>query len=103
MGESSDGPEERQHERAEHVEAILDAAETDAQTYPASSDELAAEYRAAAIDLGNETETLGDAFDRLADEYSAFDSPAEAREALTTEVTREERFDETFTDDPTQQ
>ncbi len=106
MGDTPlDESEHRQHERAEHVEHILEATETATaeQAYPASSDELAAQYRATEFDLANETETLEDAFDRLADEYTEFASPAEAREALTAEITRDERFDDAFTDEPTQQ
>jgi hypothetical protein len=48
----------------------------------------------------NETESFADAFDRLADEYDAFADPEEARAALTTELQRDGRFDEAFTDEP---
>ena len=98
----SEEPEHRQHERAQQVGQILEATEaaTAERAYPASSDELVAEHRATEFDLANETETLEDAFDRLADEFA---SPAEAREALTAEITRDERFDDAFTDEPTQQ
>jgi hypothetical protein len=65
-----------------------------------NSDDLAAQYRSTALSLANETETLEDAFDRLADEYDAFADPESARAALTDELTRDERFDEAFSDAP---
>ncbi|MFB6119197.1 hypothetical protein [Halosegnis sp.] len=91
---------ERQHERAAAVERVLTAVERGVDAYPANSDELAAQYRAAEVDVVNETESLADAFDRLADEYDEFADPEEARAALTAELRRDERFDETFTDAP---
>ena len=79
---------ERQHDRAERVERIVEAFETklEDRSYPVSSAELGAEYADQPIDLPNETETVGDVFDRLGDE---FDSAAEAREALYGELTGE--------------
>lgn len=93
---------ERQRERAARVERVLEAVEADLDegAYPVNSDDLAAQYRATALDLANETETLEDAFDRLADEYGAFDDPDAARAALTAELRRDERFDEAFSDAP---
>ncbi|PSQ10454.1 hypothetical protein BRC93_09575 [Halobacteriales archaeon QS_5_70_15] len=57
------------------------------RSYPVSSAELGAEYADQPIDLPNETETVGDVFDRLDQE---FDSAAEAREALYGELTGED-------------
>lgn len=93
---------ERQHERAEHVEQVLDAVEADLdeQAYPTNSDALAAQYRGSEYDLVNETESMADAFDRLADEYDAFADPEAAREALTAELQRDEAYGETFTNEP---
>jgi len=53
--------------------------------YPTTSEELAVEYGDQRIDLANETESLGSVFDRLVDER--FESPEEAREAITNELT----------------
>jgi hypothetical protein len=91
---------ERQHDRAEHVEQVLDAVETDLEgEYPTNSEELAAEYRGSEYDLVNETESMADAFDRLADEYDEFADPEAAREALTAELQRDAAYGETFTDE----
>lgn len=78
---------ERQHERAEHVESILEEAEAalGEQEYPTTSEELAAAYADEPIDLPNETESMGSVFDRLTDER--FESASEAREALYHEIT----------------
>ncbi|WP_435196248.1 hypothetical protein [Natronomonas sp. EA1] len=86
----------RQQERAEHVEHILEQVPDEEGAYPTNSDELAIDYRAAETDLVNETETLADALDRLADNYDTFADPEEARAALTDELRRDERFDEVF-------
>jgi hypothetical protein len=82
-----DSAKERQHERTEHVEQILDRADglLDEDKYPTTSEELAAEYADDPIDLPNETESLGSVFDRLVDER--FETPAEARELLYRELT----------------
>ncbi|WP_255151512.1 hypothetical protein [Halorarius halobius] len=91
---------ERQRKRAEQVEHVLESAQADLEgAYPANSDDLVAQYRSSESDLVNETETLADALDRLADEYDEFDSPAAARDALTDELERAEEYDEAFTDD----
>lgn len=84
--EVQDRATERQHDRAERVERIVEEfeAELDDRSYPVSSAELGAAYADRRIDLPNETETVGDAFDRLDEE---FDSAAEAREALYGELT----------------
>lgn len=93
---------ERTHERAASVESILAAIEPDAaaEAYPANSDELVAWYRATELELPNETESMADAFDRIAETTDEFADPEAAREALTAELRRDERFDEAFTDAP---
>lgn len=82
-----DSAKERQHERTEHVENILNGVDglLDEDKYPTTSEELAAEYADQPIDLPNETESLGSVFDRLVDER--FESPQEAREVLYRELT----------------
>lgn len=99
-GDPNRSARDRQHERAERIEQVLTAVEGHLDGYPANSDDLAAQYRSETFDIVNETESLADAFDRLADEYDAFADPEEARAALTAELRRDERFDETFTDAP---
>lgn len=82
-----DSAKERQHERTEHVENILNDVSglLDEDKYPTTSEELATEYADEPIDLPNETESLGSVFDRLVDER--FETPEEAREALYGELT----------------
>ncbi|MFB6096552.1 MAG: hypothetical protein ABEJ74_04110 [Haloferacaceae archaeon] len=77
-----------QHERAEVVEHIVREVESelDDPKYPVQSDELAEEYATQPIDAVNETETLGDVFDRVGEK---FDSRQEVREALYAEITGE--------------
>ena len=84
----TDRARERQHDRAEHVENILDEVETDVsdRKYPVRSEELATEYADQPLDMPNETESMGSVFDRLDDEY---DTPEEIREALHGELTGE--------------
>jgi hypothetical protein len=94
------GARSRQRERAAVVESILESVDPDLHehAYPVNSHEFAAEYRGTEFDLANETESLADAFDRIAEEYDEFASAVEAREALTAELRRHEAFDEAFTD-----
>jgi hypothetical protein len=84
----TDRARERQHDRAEHVENILEEVETDVRDrkYPVRSEELATEYADQPIDMPNETESMGSVFRRLDDEY---DTPEEVREALHGELTGE--------------
>jgi len=92
---------ERTRERAATVESILDAIEPDAEgAYPASTEELVAWYRSTELDLPSDTESLADAFDRIAASTDEFADPEAAREVLTAELRRDERFDEAFTDAP---
>ncbi|MFB6196181.1 MAG: hypothetical protein ABEI80_08405 [Haloplanus sp.] len=84
-------PEERQHERNEHVRSILEATECladEEHKFPVRREELAVEYADHTMDLPNETESLGSVFDRLTDRRYA--TPAEAREAVLNELTGEE-------------
>lgn len=83
-----DRTRDRQRERTEHVENILDEVETDVRDrkYPIRSEELATEYADQPIDMPNETESMGSVFDRLDDQY---DTPEEVREALHGELTGE--------------
>jgi len=87
VGSVQDSARERQHERSEHVEDVLNGVDglLDEDKYPTTSEELAVEYADEPIDLPNETESLGSVFDRLVDER--FETPAEAREVLYSELT----------------
>ena len=84
-----DRAEERTANRAETTESILEDVESHLGEleYPVTGEELATEYGSEAIDLPNETESLGSAFDRLANEQ--FESAEEAREAIYGELTGE--------------
>jgi hypothetical protein len=78
---------EEQHERAEIVENILREVNShlDEESYPVRREELSARYGETTVELPNETEALGDVFDRLTDQE--FDTPREAKEAVIHEVT----------------
>jgi hypothetical protein len=78
---------EGQRERAEIVEDILREVNPhlDEESYPVGRDELAARYGETVVELPNETEALGDVFDRLTDRQ--FETPREAKEAVIGEVT----------------
>lgn len=82
--EVDDAAETRQHERASSVEEILSEAREDLgeQSYPTTSEDLAAIYSDSPTGLPNETESLGSAFDRLDDRFEDAD---EAYEALVRE------------------
>ncbi len=71
---------------AAHTEHILARAEEllAEHDYPANAAELAEEYAHQPADLPNDTETIGDVFDRLSERY---DSRQEAHEALLNELT----------------
>lgn len=79
---------ERQRDCAERSErAAADVGEDiEPSAYPVSAADLATEYADQPIDMPNETETVGDVFDRLEGE---FDSPAQVREALYGAITGE--------------
>ena len=89
---------ERQRERTETVEETLGQAGEmlGEHKYPATSEELAAEYGDQPLDMMNETESLGSVFDRLVDER--FESADEAREAVYGEVTGEAGGPEEYND-----
>lgn len=80
----------RQRERASRAEAIYERVGglLDEEKYPVTSEELAVTYGDTMLDLPNETESLGDVFDRLVDER--YESPVEAREAVVNELTGRE-------------
>ncbi len=80
---------DRQHERAETAEHIYERVDgfLSEQKYPTTSEELAVAYGDSTVEMPNETESLGDVFDRLVDER--FESPEEAREAVLGELTGE--------------
>lgn len=93
---SDDGPsrdrvqdraERRKSQRAETTESILEDVERHLGEleYPVTGEELSTEYGSEAIDLPNETESLGSVFDRLANER--FEDPEEVREAVYGEIT----------------
>lgn len=98
--EVSERAQERRRERAESVERMAadeGAAFLDEHKYPATSEELAAEYGDREIALANETESVGDALDRLVDER--FGSADEAREAIFNELTGEAAGTEEYNDE----
>ena len=86
---AQDRAEQRKSDRAETTESILDDVERHLGEveYPITGEEIASEYGGEPIDLPNETESLGDVFDRLANEQ--FDNPEEVREAVYGEITGE--------------
>jgi hypothetical protein len=90
MGDTDDvddAAEARQHERASTVEEILSEVREDLgeQSYPTTSEDLAATYGDSPTELPNETESLGSAFDRMDDR---FENAEEAYEALVREFER---------------
>ncbi|WP_122088515.1 DUF5789 family protein [Halalkalicoccus subterraneus] len=92
---------ERQRERAETAES---AAADDQfgemlseHKYPATSEELAADYGQEPIDMPNETESMGSVFDRL--EGERFETAEEAEEALYNELTGSEGGPEEYNDE----
>jgi hypothetical protein len=99
-GDVSDRAQERRRERAESVErmsADLGAEFFDEYKYPATSEELATEYGDEEIDLANETESVGDVFNRLVDER--YESADEVREAIYNELTGEASGPEEYNDE----
>ncbi|MFC3957936.1 hypothetical protein [Halovivax cerinus] len=79
----------RKHERAARTESVLADVERHLGEleYPVTGEELSREYATGAMDLPNETESLGSAFDRLVNEE--FASADEARKAIYGEVSGE--------------
>jgi hypothetical protein len=83
-----DSARERQRERTDSVESMLEAEGAfDESEYPTAAAELRATYADSVADLPNETEALGTALDRLAGRDEQYDTPQEAREAITGELT----------------
>lgn len=78
---------ERQRERADIAEEIYERVDgfLGDRKYPTTGEELAVAYADSMSDLPNETESLGDVFDRLV--HERFESRAEAREAVLSELT----------------
>ncbi|GGL69592.1 DUF5789 family protein [Halocalculus aciditolerans] len=77
----------KEESRAERVEETLEAVEATVghASYPSNTDELRAVYADRENELPNETESLADVFDRLADDE--YETEAEAREAILGELT----------------
>ncbi|ELY93974.1 hypothetical protein C483_04824 [Natrialba hulunbeirensis JCM 10989] len=84
-----DQAEQRQSQRAETTESILEDVERHLGEleYPVTGEEIATEYGSDPIDMPNETESLGSVFDRLANEE--FESEEAARERIYGEITGE--------------
>lgn len=102
MGERDpqESARERQRERAESAESA--AADEFGEMlsdhkYPATSEEIAADYANDPIDMPNETESVGSVFDRL--EGKRFESAREAQEALYNELTGTEAGPEEYNDE----
>lgn len=84
MTDHVDDQAEAERRRTERIEAEL-REELQGMSYPVESSEVKAAYAEGRIDVPNETESLADAFDRLAD--TTFDSEPEVREAVMGELT----------------
>jgi hypothetical protein len=91
--ETEEFPESHERERAEHVEGTLEAMEAAVQgsSYPTDASSLQAEYATARDEVTNETEALGDVFDRMVPEE--YDTPEDAREAVLGELTGRAGFE----------
>lgn len=77
----------KEESRAERVEETMEAVEATVShaSYPTNTSKLRAVYADRKNELPNETESLADAFDRLADDE--YETENEAREALLGELT----------------
>lgn len=102
MGDDHDQEQaarERDHDRTDGVRAILDAFEADrkAGKYPVRREELTEWYTTQVAALPNETEALGDAIDRLAnDDYP---TRAALEEELTNRLTGIEMGEQEYNDE----
>lgn len=69
MSDPQDASRRNQRERAAAVERLLREVDPDleAHAYPVRREDLAARYGDTTVELPNETESLGDVFDRLTD------------------------------------
>jgi hypothetical protein len=86
MTDPQDASRRNQHERAAAVERVLLSVDPDmeAHSYPVRREELAARYGDTTVELPNETESLGDVFDRLND--AEYGTAREARAAAVGEI-----------------
>lgn len=86
MSDPQDASRRNQRERAAAVERVLREADPDleAHSYPVRREELAARYGDTTVELPNETESLGDVFDRLTD--GDYETAREARAAAIGEI-----------------
>lgn len=86
-----DAANRRRHERTETVENVLSTVREDLgeQSYPVSSEELGAYYADDPLDLPNETESVGSAFDRL---ETSFEDSEAAFEALAAQYDENEKY-----------
>ena len=87
MRDTEDTAAEPRRSNAESVERILREVdgEMDEHAYPVRREDLAAHYGDTTVELPNETESLGDVFDRLTD--AEYDTAREAKAAATGELT----------------
>lgn len=86
MPDPQDASRRAQRERAAAVERVLREVDPDleAHSYPVRREALAARYGDTIVELPNETESLGDVFDRLTDRE--YESAREARAAAVGEI-----------------
>lgn len=86
MTDPQDASRRNQRERAAAVERLLREVDPDlsAHAYPVRREDLAARYGDTAVELPNETETLGDVFDRLTD--TEYETAREAKAAAIGEI-----------------
>ena len=86
MTDPQDASRQNQRELAAAAERVLRAVDPDleAHSYPVRREELAARYGDTMAALPNETESLGDVFDRLTDRE--YETPREARAAVVGEI-----------------
>jgi hypothetical protein len=87
QNDPSDEAAQRKHERAQHTEETLEAVDAVVgnSSYPTNASELNTTYGDTRGDLRNETESLGDVFDRMAPDEE-YETEAEAREAVLSEL-----------------
>ena len=86
MTDPQDASRQNQRELAAAAERVLRAVDPnlEAHSYPVRREELAARYGDTTAALPNETESLGDVFDRLTDRE--YDTPQEAKAAVVGEI-----------------
>ncbi|MFB6071706.1 MAG: hypothetical protein ABEJ88_01925 [Halobacterium sp.] len=91
--ETEQFPTEHDRDLAEHVEGTLQAMESAVRgsSYPTNASSLRAAYSTARDEVPNETEALGDVFDRLVPEE--YETPEDAREAILGELTGRAGFE----------